>query len=55
MRIHANLPKHLASELYETAGYILNRTPTEALSWKTPYEMVYSRSPLFSHMQPIGC
>lgn len=55
MRIHANLPKHLAGELYQTAAYILNRTPTEALGWKTPYEAVYGRSPLVSHMQPIGC
>jgi hypothetical protein len=37
MRFHANLQKYLAGELYETAAYILNRTPTEALGWKTPY------------------
>ena len=55
MRIHANLLKHLAGKLYETVGYILNRTPTEALGWKTPYERVYGRTPLVSHMQPIGC
>jgi hypothetical protein len=31
MRIHANLPKNLSHEMYRTAAYILNRTPTEAL------------------------
>jgi hypothetical protein len=31
MRIHANLPKNLLHEMYRTAAYILNRTPTEAL------------------------
>ncbi|KAF1922581.1 uncharacterized protein M421DRAFT_38629, partial [Didymella exigua CBS 183.55] len=49
MRIHANLPKNLSQEMYRTAAYILNRTPTEALGWKTPYE------PLVAHMRPIGC
>jgi hypothetical protein len=40
MRIHAHLPKNLSHEIYRTAAYILNRTPTEALGWKTPYEVV---------------
>jgi hypothetical protein len=31
MRIHAHLPKNLSHEMYHTAAYILNRTPTEAL------------------------
>ena len=55
MRIHANLPKSLSHELYHTAVYILNRTPTEALGWKTPYEIVWGRKPLVAHMRPIGC
>jgi hypothetical protein len=40
IRIHANLPKNLLHEMYRTAAYMLNRTPTEALGWKTPYEVV---------------
>jgi hypothetical protein len=55
MRIHANLPKDLSHEMYRTAAYILNRTPTEALGWKTPYEVVWGRKPLVAHMRPIGC
>jgi hypothetical protein len=31
MRIHANLPKDLSHEMYRTAAYIVNCTPTEAL------------------------
>ncbi|KAI0998112.1 hypothetical protein K3495_g10081 [Podosphaera aphanis] len=54
MRIHGNLPKSLANELFKTARYILNRTPTQFLNWKTPYEMVWERKPLVSHMRPIG-
>ena len=55
MRIHANLPKDLSHEMYRTAAYILNRTPTESLGWKTPYEVVWGRKPLVAHMRPIGC
>jgi hypothetical protein len=55
MRIHANLPKSLSHEMYRTAAYILNRTPIEALGWKTPYEIVLKRKPLVAHMRPIGC
>jgi hypothetical protein len=55
MLIHAKLPKNLSHEMYRTAAYILNRTPTEALGWKTPYEVVWGRKPLVAHMRPIGC
>jgi hypothetical protein len=54
IRIEANLPKNLANEMYKSAVYILNRTPTEALQWKTPYEVVWGRQPLVAHMHPIG-
>jgi hypothetical protein len=55
MRIHAHLPKDLSHEMYCTATYILNRTPTKALGWKTPYEVIWGRKPLVAHMRPIGC
>jgi hypothetical protein len=55
MRIHANLLKDLLHEMYRTAAYIVNRTPTEALGWKTPYEVVWGRKPLVAYMRPIGC
>jgi hypothetical protein len=55
MRIHANLPKNLSHGMYRTAAYILNRTPTEALGWKTPYEVVWGRKLLVAHMRPIEC
>jgi hypothetical protein len=55
MRIHAHLPKNLSHEMYRTAAYILNCTPTEALGWKTLYEVVWGRKPLVAHMRPISC
>ncbi|KAI1670089.1 hypothetical protein L13192_05605 [Pyrenophora tritici-repentis] len=55
MRIQAGLPKSLSHELLRTAAYVLNRTPTEALQWKTPYEIVWKTKPKVQHMRPIGC
>jgi hypothetical protein len=40
VQIGANLPKELATEICLSVIYMLNRTPTEALGWKTPYEVV---------------
>ncbi|KAI0997252.1 hypothetical protein K3495_g10935 [Podosphaera aphanis] len=53
MRIQGNLPKSLANEIYKTVAYILNRTPTEALGWKTKFEMIWGRKPLVAHMRLI--
>ena len=55
MRLGGNLPKSLSNELLRTAAYILNRTPTEALGWKTPYEIVWGVKPKVHHLRPIGC
>jgi hypothetical protein len=40
IRVHAGLPKALANELVCTAVRLLNVTPTKALGWRTPQEMV---------------
>ena len=55
MRIQAGLPKSLSNKLIRTAAYVLNRTPTEALNWRTPYEVVWGIKPKVQHMRPIGC
>ncbi|HEV7737689.1 MAG TPA: reverse transcriptase domain-containing protein, partial [Chlamydiales bacterium] len=38
-----------------TSCYIKNRTPTNALKGKTPYEMWHNKKPDLSHMREIGC
>lgn len=53
-RLAAKLPKKLAIQIAETAVYQLNRTPTEAIGWKTPYEVIWSKKPSVAHMRPIG-
>jgi hypothetical protein len=55
LRIHARLPEDLWPSLVQTAGYLLNRTPTFSLRWKTPFEEIHSSQPDLSHLHVIGC
>jgi hypothetical protein len=54
IRIHAGLPKALANELVCTAVRLLNVTPTKALGWRTPQEMVTGIRPDLSRLHVIG-
>lgn len=54
IRIHAGLPKALANELICTAVRLLNVTPTKALGWRTPQEMVTGIRPDLSRLHVIG-
>jgi hypothetical protein len=38
LRIEANLPESLWPEIYRTAGYLINRSPTAQFNWSTPLE-----------------
>lgn len=55
MRVASNLPLALAPEIYVAAAYLLNRTPTRAISWKTPFEMAYNKKPSIAHLKLYGC
>ena len=55
MMIEANMPEDMWPEAFNTAAYIANRTPTERLKWKTPFEMFASQKPMIGHMHPFGC
>jgi hypothetical protein len=54
IRIHAGLPKALANELICTAVRLLNITPTKALRWRTPQEMVTGIQPDLSRLHVVG-
>jgi len=55
MRVTSNLPLALSPEIYVAAGYLLNRTPTKALGWKTPFEIAYQKKPSIAHLRQYGC
>ena len=54
IRIYAGLLKALANELICTAVRLLNVTPTKALGWRTPQEMVTGIQPDLSRLHVIG-
>ena len=54
LHILSKLPKALGDYLFCYAGYIINRTPNQALNWRTPFEALYGRKPNLSHLHRIG-
>ncbi|KAI1003297.1 hypothetical protein K3495_g4909 [Podosphaera aphanis] len=54
IRIASSLPKNLWPWLCETAAYLLNRTPTKKLEYRTPFELVTGKRPSVAHLHRIG-
>ncbi|KAI8436415.1 hypothetical protein MSG28_010011 [Choristoneura fumiferana] len=55
MLLNANLPKLYWADAIHTAAYVINRSPTKSLSFKTPVEMWSGLKPNVSHMRIFGC
>lgn len=66
MRLSAGLPHRLWREIVGAAAYLYNRTPREALDWKSPYEVFHTyiwdkegvtgpRKPQLHHLKAYGC
>lgn len=50
-----DLPNFLWAEAVATAVYVINRSPTKALTNQTPVEAWTGKKPTVSHMKIIGC
>lgn len=55
MMLNADLPKNFWAEAVTTAAYIINRSPTHALSDITPHEVWTGQKPDLSNMRIFGC
>ena len=55
LRFQANLPFSFWIDCVTTTAYFINRIPTPLLSNKSPYEMLFSKPPIYSHLKVFGC
>ena len=55
LKIQAQLPNQFWGECALTVVHIINRLPSPVLSFKTPFERLYSKPPSYSHLRVFGC
>ena len=55
MIIHARLSKSFWGEAISTTTYVINRSPSAAIGFKTPYEMWTGQKPNVDHIRVFGC
>ncbi|KAL0451427.1 UNVERIFIED_CONTAM: Retrovirus-related Pol polyprotein from transposon RE2 [Sesamum latifolium] len=53
-KFSASLPIQFWDDAILTATYLINRTPTKVLGWKTPYEKLYGKIPHYNHLRTFG-
>lgn len=53
--LNSRLDKSFWAEAVSTAAYIINRSPTKALDYKTPYEKWSGKKPNINNMRIFGC
>ncbi|GKB90587.1 retrovirus-related pol polyprotein from transposon TNT 1-94 [Tanacetum coccineum] len=55
IRLHATLPIKFWGDCILAATYSINKMPVKKLHWKTLYEALYNKTPIYDHLRVIGC
>ena len=51
----AKLPYRFWRHCILTAKYLINRLPNSAVQFRTPYELLFHKSPSYEHLKVFGC
>ena len=61
IRVKASLPEEMWPEMIKASAYLVNRTPTKHLDWKSPFECLQASlgrtiiTPNIGHLKVYGC
>ncbi|XP_010552807.1 PREDICTED: uncharacterized protein LOC104823078 [Tarenaya hassleriana] len=51
----AGFPIEFWGDCVLTAGHLINRTPTKLMSERSPFDVLYGKSPAYHHLRTVGC
>lgn len=52
---YASIPQHFWDYAMSTAVYLINRLPTPIFSYKSPFEILFHKSPYFTKLRVFRC
>ncbi|XP_049378051.1 uncharacterized protein LOC125842777 [Solanum stenotomum] len=55
LRFQAKIPLKYWGHCVLAAAYVINRLPSSVLQFQTPYEKLYEKPPILTHLRTIGC
>ena len=55
LQIQFNVPLSFGGDYAFTAIYLINRLPSPLLNNKIPYELLFNKTPSYSHLRTFGC